>query len=279
VAEGLAALLFLHIRVTMPWLFRGWFLQFWPLVVMAIAFVGVGVSEIFRRRQQRVLYEPLENTGALLPLLPALGFWVLPDSQIHYSVLLLSIGVLYAALSVLRGSFLYGILATIAGNASLWYFLHEYEGLDFTQHPQLWLIPPALCVLAAGYINRARLSPEQSAALRYASAIVIYVSSTADIFINGVAEAPWLPAVLAGLSIAGVLAGILLRVQSFLYLGIAFLIVAIFTIIWHAAEGHTWVWWIAGIVTGILIIALFGLFEKRRDDVLRVVEELKHWQT
>ena len=30
-------------------------------------------------------------------------------------------------------------------------------------------------------------------------------------------------------------------------------------------------------MTGALIIALFGLFEKRRDDVLRVVEELKHW--
>jgi hypothetical protein len=280
IAEGIGALLFLHIRLTMPWLFSGWFLRFWPLIVMVIAFLGVGLSEAFRRRQQRVLYEPLEITGALLPILPVLGFWAMPSHlyQVHYSVLLLSIGVLYAALSVLRGSFTYGILATIAANGSLWYFLHERQGLDFTQHPQLWLIPPALCVLAAGYINRARLTPEQSAALRYASAIVIYVSSTADIFINGVAEAPWLPAVLAGLSIIGVLAGILLRVRAFLYLGTAFLVVALLTIIWHAAEGHTWVWWIAGIVTGILIIALFGLFEKRRDDVLRVVEQLKHWE-
>ena len=64
---------------------------------------------------------------------------------------------------------------------------------------------------------------------------MIYVSSTADIFINGVADAPWLPAVLAGLSIVGVLAGILLRVRAFLYLGTAFLVVALMTIIWHAA--------------------------------------------
>ena len=108
---------------------------------------------------------------------------------------------------------------------------------------------------------------------------MIYVSSTADIFINGVAEAPWLPAVLAGLSILGVLAGILLRVRAFLYLGTAFLVVALMTIIWHAAieQQRTWILWVAGIVTGVLIIALFGLFEKRRDDVLRVVEQLKHW--
>ncbi len=278
-AEALAALLFLHIRVTMPWLFHGWFLRFWPLVVMAIAFVGVGLGEVFQRRQQRVLSEPLERTGALLPLLPVFGFWAL-SNQVHYSLLLLAIGVLYAALSVLRKSLMYGVLATLAANGSLWFWLHERDGLSLVEHPQLWLIPPALSALAAGYINRERLTQQQSAALRYAAAIVIYVSSTADVFINGVAEAPWLPAVLAGLSIVGVLAGIVLRVRAFLYLGTAFLVVALMTIIWHAAiqEQHTWILWVAGIVTGALIIALFGLFEKRREDVLRVVEELKQWQ-
>jgi hypothetical protein len=88
-----------------------------------------------------------------------------------------------------------------------------------------------------------------------------------------------LPAVLAGLSIVGVLAGIWLRVRAFLYLGTAFLVVAIMTIIWHAAihQQRTYILWVAGILTGALIIALFGLFEKRRDDVLRVVEDLKRW--
>ena len=172
------------------------------------------------------------------------------------------------------------MLAGVAANGSLWYLLHTGEGLGLLEHPQLWLIPPALSALAAGYINRERLSREQSTALRYAAAMVIYASSTADIFINGVADAPWLPAVLAGLSILGVLAGILLQVQSFLYLGTTFLVVALMTVIWHAAieQQRTWILWVAGIVTGALIIAMFGLFEKRRDDVLRVVEQLKHWQ-
>ncbi len=125
-AEAVAALLFLHIRVTMSWLFRGWFLRFWPITVIVIAFVGVGLAEVFQRRRQRVLSEPLETTGALLPLLPALGFWII-SSQIHYSLLLLSIGVLYAGLSVLRNSFLYGMSAAIAANGALWYFLAAGE--------------------------------------------------------------------------------------------------------------------------------------------------------
>jgi hypothetical protein len=246
---------------------------------MGIAFVGVGLGELFERRRQRVLAEPLHNSGALLPLLPAIGFWFV-SSQVHYSLLLLSIGVLYTAMSVLRQSSLYAVLAAVAANGSLWFWLYSREGLGFFEHPQLWLIPPALAALVAGYINRERLTTQQLAALRYAAAIVIYVSSTADIFINGVANAPWLPAVLAGLSIFGVFAGILLRVRAFLYLGTAFLVVALVTIIWHAAihEQRTWILWVAGIITGVLIIALFGLFEKRRDDVLRALEQLKHWE-
>ena len=62
------------------------------------------------------------------------------------------------------------------------------------------VIPPSLCVLAAAYIDRQQLNESQMSAIRYLTSITIYVSSTADIFINGVADAPWLPVVLAGLA-------------------------------------------------------------------------------
>jgi hypothetical protein len=125
------------------------------------------------------------------------------------------------------------------------------------------------------------LSAEQLSGIRYLAAIVIYASSTADVFIIGVGEAPWLPLVLAGLSVAGIFAGILLRVRAFLYLGLAFLLIALFTIIWHAAVQRqmTWIWWVSGIVTGALIIAIFGLFEKKRDEMLRLVEHVKKWES
>ncbi|MEX2187117.1 MAG: hypothetical protein WD875_10000 [Pirellulales bacterium] len=278
-AEILLALAFMHIRVTMPWLFGGWFMRFWPLVVVAIAFLGVGFSELCRRRKLRVLSEPLENTGALLPLLPTIGFWVRP-SEVNYSLLLLSVAALYSVLSLLRKSFWFGLLGAVAANGSLWYWLYATEGIGLHEHPQLWLIPPALCVLVAAQLNRARLSDEQMTAIRYLSAIVVYASSTADVFIGGVGEAPWLPVALAGLSLLGIFAGILLRVRAFLYLGTSFLMVALFTVIWYAAveQDRTWIWWVTGIVAGVLIIALFGLFEKRRDDMLRLVERIKAWE-
>jgi hypothetical protein len=282
-AEVVLALLCVHIRVTMPWLFHGWFLRYWPLVVMGIAFVGVGVGEWLARRRtsapEEVLSEPLQTTGALLPLLPVLGFWFLPG-EVNYALLLLTVGVLYAALSALRQSFLYGVLAALAANGSLWYLLYEADGLGLAEHPQLWLIPPALCVLVAAYLNREQLTKEQMTTIRYMSAIVIYVASTADIFINGVAEAPWLPLVLVGISILGIFAGILLRVRAFVYLGTAFLLVALLTIIWYAAVelGYAWLWWVCGIVAGVCIIAIFAVFEKRRDDMLHFVDRIRTWE-
>ena len=278
-AEMLLGLLFLHFRLSMPWLFQGWFLQFWPLVVMGVAFVGVGVAEGFRRLHLRVLYEPLENTGALLPLLPVLGFWLL-SSAIDYPLVLLLVGALYTVLSSLRRSLFFGIVAVVAFNGGLWNFLHEMEGLGFLQHPQLWLVPPALCALVAAYLNRSRLTNEQMSVIRYAAAIVIYSSSTADIFLNGVGEEPWLPLVLGGLSLLGIFAGILLQVRALLYLGLCFLVVTLLTVIWHAAVEleMTWIWWVSGVVTGALIIALFGVFEKKRDELLRLVDQVKQWE-
>jgi len=278
-AEVLLALTFVHVRLTMPWLFSGVFQQYWPLVVMAIAFFGVGFAELCRRWRQDVLAGPLENTGALLPVLPVIGYWA-ADNQVHYSLLLLTVGVLYAGLSIARRSFGFGVLAALAANGGLWYLLNGQEGWGFLTHPQVWLIPPALCVLAAAYLNRDQLSDAQMTSVRYFTSMAIYLSSTADIFLNGVNQAPWLPAVLAVLSVAGILAGIALRVRAFLLLGTGFLLLALLSIIYHAAVDlhHTWILWVCGIILGVLVIVLFGIFEKKRQEVLGVIERVKQWE-
>jgi hypothetical protein len=95
-----------------------------------------------------------------------------------------------------------------------------------------------------------------------------------------VGNSVWLPVVLAALAVAGVLAGILLRVRAFLFLGVSFLFLDVFTMIWHAAvdRRQAWVWWASGIVLGAAIFALFAVLEKRRNDVLRLVDRIKRWE-
>jgi len=120
-------------------------------------------------------------------------------------------------------------------------------------------------VLVAAHLNARQLGADRVATIRYLTATFIYASSTADIFLNGVAQAPWLPVVLAGFALIGIMAGIWLGIRAFVYLGTAFLLVAISTVIWYGAVDleQTWVWWVSGIVTGILIITLFAYFERR----------------
>jgi len=278
-AEGFMVLTLMHVRVTMPWLFGGTFTRYWPLLVMGIAFAGVGLSELFRRQGKVVLAEPLERTGIFLPLLPVIGFWA-SGSQISYSMLLLLVGLFYGWLSVIRRSFRFGLLAALAGNCGLWHFLHGELGFGFSEHPQLWLIPAALSVLLAARINRDSLSAEQMSSIRYASLIVIYVSSTADIFLNGVDDSPWLPIVLAVLSVGGVMAGIMLRIRSFLFLGTAFLLLSMLTMIWSASVNlhWTWLWSVMGIALGVFIIYSFAMFERKRQEMLAFVARLKQWQ-
>ncbi len=69
-----------------------------------------------------------------------------------------------------------------------------------------------------------------------------------------------------GAVVAGVLIGIWLRVRAFVYLGIGFLLLDLFSMIWYAAVDleQTWVWLrVSGIVLGVGGRALFAYLEKR----------------
>jgi hypothetical protein len=302
-AEVLLLFLFVHVRLNVPELFGGVLTKFWPLVIMAIAFAGIGLSEFFARRGLRVLSQPLQRSGIFLPMLPVLAFWVRPPEAVHdflvrvfpglhpaleplmkmqpdfgrYAIMWFCLGLLYSWVASIKKSFRFALIAALAGNFGMWALLFNAQ-LSFFSHPQLWMIPLALILLVSEHVNRAELGPQKSNALRYLGLIIIYVSSTADMFIAWGVNS-YLPLVLAILSIVGVLTGILLRVTAFLYLGTSFLFVVVFSMIWHAAvDGRQmWLWWASGIALGALIFALFAVFEKRREDILKLIEDIKTW--
>jgi hypothetical protein len=286
-AEILLLLLAGHLQMTAPELFSGWIANYWTLLVMLLGFLGMGLSELFERRGLRVLAEPLRRTGLLLPAVPLVAYWIklplvpamaYPQDLGQYAVLWLLLALLYGLAASLWRSPIFGLLSALALNFGLWSLLANGD-VAFLTHPQVWLIPPALIVLVAEYLNRERLGDDVAASLRYLGICTIYVSSTADLFIAGLGNSVALPIVLAALAVCGVLAGISLRVRAFLFLGVSFLLLDVLTMIWHAAVDryHTWVWWLSGIVLGAAILALFAVFEKRRNDVLRLLDEIKRW--
>lgn len=284
-AEVLLALVGLHLWLTKPHLFQlGILRNYWMLIVMGVAFGGAVLSELFHRRGFPVLSEPLERTAALLPLAPAIGFWL----PIHPSTsallagnspaLWFLAGLFYGFLSISRRSFGYGLLAAVATNLGLW-VLWDRLSWEFLAHPQLWLIPWGLTILVAEYLNHKRLTSLQSAGLRYLGLLLIYVPSSTE-FLREVGQSLWLPMILIGLSVLGVALGIALRIRSFLFLGITFLTLVLATMIWYAAieQQHMWIFWIFCIGLGIVVLALVAFYEKRRNDVLAAVRQLKQWE-
>jgi hypothetical protein len=299
-AEVLLVLFFTQVRYNVPELFlKPELVKLWTFAVMALAYVGIGLAELFERRRVEVLALPLRRTGVLLPLVPLLAFWAKPPAFVSefasgtapglvpflnylknlpqhfdtYAWLWFLAGGVYGLVALSRKSFGWALLAALATNAALWSLLTHNE-VPFAVHPQAWVIPLALVVLVSEHVNRRRLSPEASNGMRYAGIAMIYVASAADMFIAGVGNSTWLPVALAALCVAGVLAGIRLRVRAFVHLGVGFLLLDLFSMIWYAAVDlqQTWVWYASGIVLGVAMLALFAYLEKKRTHAGRGAE-------
>lgn len=278
-AQAVSGLLFAHLYVCRPMWFDSVLRPYWPFIILGLAFAGVAAAELFRRQKIKVLAEPFRNTGGLLPLIPALAMLLVPAPNAPYELVLFLAGLMYLVLCMVHRSVLYGAAAGVAGNAALWVLL-KHQGVHFADHPQFWLIPPAVAVLLAAQLNRTRLTAEQLTATRYLATIVIYLSSTSEIFLHSAAYDIWPPMILAALSVVGALAGVMLRIRAFLYLGTSFTVMAMISMVCHATQvlEQTWPWWAFGFAVGIALLVLFAVFEKKKEEVKLLIARMRSWE-
>ena len=115
--------------------------------------------------------------------------------------------------------------------------------------------------------------------LRYLALSFIYIPSTVE-FLGNLGDSVWLPIVLVLLSLLGILAGIVLRLRSFVVLGLTFLVLVIVTLICHAAfaENQMWILWIFLVTLGTAILMLIGVFERWRKEILEALTRFRQWE-
>ena len=279
-AQVVGAMLIGHLYLSMPFLFQLGIKQYWPYIAMLLSFGGVGLARLLRKRDLEVLGQPIFHSAAVLPVVASCAFWAI-DSRADAAMVMLLAGAIYLTISLTQASLLSGAATVVFGNLALWLFYGKFPGLDFFQHPQLWLIPPAISVLVASRIHRDRLTPAQHATLRYLCVAVIYVSSTSEIILTGLGDKLWPPMVLALLSVGGIFAGIMLQVRAYLYLGSLFLLMSVVSMVSHAHQRleHVWPWWAFGIGLGTAILVMFGLFEKRGNELRSISGRLASGNT
>ena len=274
-AQLVLALVVFHVIATMPWLLRLGLRDYWPYIAMAVAFGGVSLGHLLQQRRLDVLAEPLRNTMALLPIAVGMAIFGV-ESRADASIACLLAGLVYGWQAMLRPSIWSALLALLFGNLSLWLFLGKYPDWSFVNHPQLWLIPPALSVLVATWWHRERFTSAQVRWAQSLSIAVIYLASTSEVFIYGLGEQLWPPMILALLAVGGMVLGMGSKSREFIGLSMVFLLLAVIAMVANAQRrlDHVWPWWAFGITLGIAILAGFALLEKRRNQQRRLSQSM-----
>lgn len=137
------------------------------------------------------------------------------------------------------------VLACLAGVLAVgasYEFLTAY-GIAFFDHPQTWLIPPALVILAFVYSGRDRLSFAQRSLWTGLPCFAVYATSTAEMFKAGLSNSPDLPALLGGLALGGLVTGLRAGLPAVALQGGGGLVLSGLVLIYHfgVAQHHTWV--------------------------------------
>ncbi|TWT83280.1 hypothetical protein CA13_47450 [Planctomycetes bacterium CA13] len=294
VSQAIAAIAWLHLFLCKTHLAFLGLRAYWPYIVMLISFAGVGATEWAKRRKDKVLSATLAPTALYLPLIPAIGFWLSSfavggeasqwswmfiGGKVPYALLLAIGSAYYIGLSLMWKHAFPRITAIVLGNAALWVVLVQMPGWSFLAHPQAWLIPPAVCILVVAHFYRDRLQPNLATAIRYGMTLVIYVSSTADMLLQQIGSSISGPIVLVILALAGMLAGVVLRVRPFLYLGASFVFIGVASMVRHAQVSidAVWPWWAFGITTGVLLLAGLMWIEKNKPRLRQYANTLSSW--
>jgi len=279
IAEAFAGLMVLLVATTYPQLFGGILREYWPFVVLGIALVAAVVSEALKRSGITAISQPLHSSALILPIaVGVLAFFV--TSEAESDQLMLLIALFYFIMGAADGSRQVALIGGAFANLALLLFWNHFPDLDFTEHPQLWLIPPAASILFATHLERRRIPSEAVTWIRYIAMGTIFFSSSSEILLSGFGKELWPPMVLMVLSVLAVFAGIGLQIRSFLMFGITFVFVSMIAMVAHAQQSlqHTWPWWALGIGLGLGILTLFGLFEKKRDEFKALAERLRNWE-
>lgn len=242
--------------------------------MMIAAFLFSGVHTIAARGHLSPAFAKTARASALvLPVLSALAFE--PDLSWRTAGVTLGVSLAYAVAARVRVSRVATPLATIAVTAAT---LVAWATAGISD-PQLYALPVGAALLFLAHVYRDGLSTTATIWIRIVAMGGVYLASFFSVLAF---DAPSHSLVMACIAVGGAVAGVLLRVRSYLFLGAGFLVVDLATaIVRFGLSGQT----AATIVLtglGLALLASLVVWSLNRARIVGVARafglELAEWE-
>ncbi len=237
--------------------------------------LNLGIAEAMHRVGLERFARPARAFSLALPLLPlglGLAEHELGEMRLFF---LFSAATFYAiaALSMQRRPLGYASAAFY--DAFLWMFWSRI-GWTLEERPQFFLIPVGLTAILFAEFERRSLDRESANTIRGVGLALIYLSLALPIW-RFASLGAWITLLLV--SLLGVLIGIGLRIQVFLWLGLVGFVLDVVYQLGRMGMEHTLVKWAVMLALGLLMIFFVALNEKKRIvPAMRLyLDQTRHW--
>ncbi len=229
-------------------------------VLTLLGYLDMAIAEVLARFDRAGHFvRPTRYASLVMPLLPLLELvhagW-LDDVSLFY---LAAAATFYAtACGRLRWKWL-GYAAAVFANAMLW-LLWSRVGWRLAEYPQLYLVPVGFSAILFAEVNR-ELGRQAVNTIRSVGLVVIYASLALPIW-QFASFGAWLTLLVA--SLVGIFLGIGLRLQTFLWLGLATFVLDVAYEMGRVSLEHATAKWLIMWAFGIALVLFVALNEKKR---------------
>ena len=230
------------------------------IVLTLFGYLDFGLAEAMHRVGLGRYAGPTRRFALAVPLIPlVLAFWggPLAGSRLF---LLFAAATFYGVACVRLQSKTVGYAAAVLYNAALWVLWSQF-GWTLVDRPQFFLVPVGLTAVLLAEVSREALGRNALNAVRGVGLTTVYLSLALPTW-QFASLGSWLTLLL--LSLAGIFAGIGLRVQTFLWLGLTTFVLDVVYQLGRVGMENTLAKWAIMLALGIGLVLFVALNEKKQ---------------
>ena len=253
----------------------------WPIaadaaVLTLLGFIDLGLAELLDRHQRMIYARPARFSALVLAFLPLLQLaWAGAPNEVTLFHLLTAATFYSVACGQLRWKWL-GYAAAVFYNAALW-VLWSIFGWKLSDHFQFFMVPVGFSAILFAEAHRRELGRSTVNSIRSAGLLIIYASLAVPIW-QFASFGAWLALLVA--SLVGVFLGIGLRLQTFLWLGLATFVLDVVYEMGRVSLDHAMAKWAIMLALGLCLVLFVALNEKRRivETMRLYYEQTRLWE-